>query len=119
MRIMVPLVFALAWHAGAQAQEVTIYGIGGKPCAEYLADRAKGQNSSDSVAAAQYSDWAYGYLTGYNSSASQKQIRAFFPRGTVIAYIDKYCREKPRDLVVGAIDCLIANYVGPDYPNCK
>lgn len=116
------IVFAVLRSVSAEAQDVAfvIYGIGTKQCGEYLSDRQKSQNSYDSVAAAQYSDWAHGYVSGYNSTNRPRtQISATLPRATVIAYIDKYCRDKPLNAVGAAVDCLIANYGGPNYPHCK
>lgn len=113
------LATALLWNVSAVAQPIAVYGLGGKQCGQYLSDMEKQKSRYESVAAAQYANWAEGYLTGYNALTSGKQVEANLPRATIIAYIDKYCREKPLRPVFQAVDCLLSSVGGPDHPYCK
>jgi hypothetical protein len=112
--------FFLAWHQPIEASDTyAVYGIGSKQCGEYLADREKSGNRFDTIVAAQYSDWTQGFISGYNSATPKQQVTTSLPRATVIAFIDKYCRDNPLGAVVGAVECLRANYSGQKPQHCK
>jgi len=108
---------------GPQSQPVLpdgsfiVQGLGARECGEYLEYRQKEHNNYEGATARANAEWALGYITGYDSAKSGKQQN--IPVTTVIAYLDKFCRDQPLSHVVNAVLCLHANYGGPTYPSCK
>lgn len=108
---------------GPQSQPVlpegsfVVQGLGARECGEYLEYRQKEYNNYEGATARANAEWALGYITGYDSAKSGKQQN--IPVTTVIAYLDKFCRDQPLSHVVNAVLCLHGNYGGPTNPQCK
>jgi hypothetical protein len=104
----------------AEAEEKfhSIHGIGARECGEYLSYRQKENNSYDGATARINEEWALGFVTGYNSATST-QLASNIPGTTVIAFLDKYCRDEPLRHVANAVSCLHASFGGPPLPYCK
>lgn len=64
------------------------YGDGMKSCGRYLEDRRIGVGDSTTV------EWFFGFVSAYNYY-SPKQIKPSFEGVTVLAYLDKHCRNSP------------------------
>jgi hypothetical protein len=112
--------FLTASICNSYAQTVFIKGHGSAQCGEYLADRQRDNNSFTGVRTRIFIEWVNGYISAYNSFASRTQITSKdIPSETIIAFIDKYCRDNPLKPVVGAVDCLLSNYGGPNFPHCQ
>lgn len=78
-----------------QTPGVMISGVGTIGCGQYLEDRRAGSKAQEGV----YLTWIWGYLAGYNLYTSQKKIQP--PDGaTVLAYLDKHCRDHPLDNIL-------------------
>lgn len=115
------LAFVLLWNFSAFAAErFSVYGLGTNSCGKYLADRQNDGNKFDTVVAAQYSDWVRGFISGYNAGTTGKQVATEeLSRPTIVAYLDKYCRDNPLNYVMSGVTCLRANYAGPKPEYCK
>lgn len=84
----------------AQAQGVYVGGEGIVECGEYL--KARQDNSETQVYI--YATWVRGFISGYNVATSGKPTPKIPATETILAYLDKHCREHPLDvLVTGAV----------------
>lgn len=97
--------------------EASGYGI--SECGEYLNQRQQDKQSFDAIQTRMYSSWVQGYLAAYNLTSSLPRISNTPDRTSIIAYLDKHCRERPLDNLLRGVNCLIADSDGyrPDY--CK
>ncbi|MEQ1599139.1 MAG: hypothetical protein ABL880_07215 [Methylotenera sp.] len=74
------------------AQEKVVgYGVGAQGCGKYIEQRRTPNNYYDSLIAT----WFYGFASGHNFYASTSQINREVDSETVLAYLDKYCRDYP------------------------
>jgi hypothetical protein len=98
----------------AQRSGVT-FGAGNVGCGTYIEDRQKSSPGAD----IQYVQFAQGFLSAYNLYGSQKALESV-PRGpTVLAYLDKHCREHPLDDVMSGITSLIGDLGGYRSPSLR
>lgn len=100
----------LAPHAEAQRQGL-VFGAGTVGCGVYLQDRA----NRLTVAEHQYAQWAWGYMASYNSFSTQPQV-PLVEESTLLAYLDKFCRDNPLNFVADGVNSLIAAKGGWPYP---
>ena len=119
MKAKVAVCFLLTVSVYSANAQVWIGGAGATQCGVYLSQRQNDNNQYEGLTATVYTEWANGYMSGYNNFSSQKQFTTTIPRATLIAFIDKYCRDKPLVQVATAVDCLIANHGGPNFNYCK
>lgn len=108
----------LARNAAEAKGSYSVHGLGETECSEYLSYRQKESDNYDGATARATAEWALGYITGYNSATSAK-LASNIPVTTVIAYLDKYCRDQPLSIVAATVGCLHANFGGPPLPYCK
>lgn len=85
------------------AEKYFIFGMGHNECGEYLANRG---SDDKSIYNQVYATWVQGYFSGYNSTMPKKQFDAGLPPSTILAYLDKYCRDNPLSNVAVGTDCL-------------
>ncbi|WP_454907591.1 hypothetical protein [Variovorax gossypii] len=104
----------LACNTNAQ-RTAGMRGAGSVACGTYLADRASG-NPNQSI---QYSTYAQGYLSGYNTHSTNPELREVPTTDTIAAYLDRYCRDNPLDIVRNGIDMLIRDLGGYSAPYLK
>ena len=105
---LIGLIPALCMHgAFASPDEAfAIYGAGGVGCGRYIEIR----RDANKFAEAQVTEWANGYISGQNSlSSGSKQVRGELNGSTVLAYLDKFCRDEPLAYVVGGVAKLSAD----------
>lgn len=76
---------------GAFPQSIGVSGEGTETCGTYLESRRKPNDVQDYV----YVTWVRGFASGHNRAAPQKQVKGSLASGTILAYLDKYCRENP------------------------
>lgn len=91
---------------GAHGKTVHLRGAGNMECGAYLQYR-KASNSDMEAAAGQ---WAFGYLSAYNmwSAGSGRAPVPQIPEyPTVLAYLDKHCRDAPLAKVRDGVEHLI------------
>jgi hypothetical protein len=81
-------------------------GVGAVNCGEYLKARESRQDVGEAVR------WVWGYVSGYNQWSTYPQINVFPADSTVIAYLDKHCRDNPLDSVLQATMAMIADMGG-------
>ena len=103
----VSIFLALAVSATAQ-RTASIAGAGGIECGEYLERRTRNLPALDSL----YVSWLSGYVSGYNQFSPNNQITKIPLPPTLLAYVDKYCREHPLSPVKHAADSLITELGG-------
>jgi hypothetical protein len=98
--------------------QFSIHGLGATECSEYLAYRQKENTNYNGATARTSAEWALGYISGYNS-ATYEILTHNIPVTTVVAYLDKFCRDQPLSNVSAAVGCLHGNFGGPPLPYCK
>ena len=81
-------------------------GHGNVECGKYLQFRADRADADTIVA------WTWGYMTAYNQWSTHPQINQFPADHTVLAYLDKHCRDNPLDTVLQGIIALVADMGG-------
>lgn len=111
----VALLVTLASYATAQSMIPGIPGpiratsvthAGTETCGRYLQTRANGGKTSD------YEAWIYGYLAAYNAFSTYLVVRAPRDSPTMLAYLDKHCRDRPLDILAGGAMALIGDLGG-------
>lgn len=91
----------------ADAQRAfTSGGHGNVECGKYLKVRAD-RGDVDAIVA-----WTWGYMTAYNQWSTYPQINQFPADHTVLAYLDKHCRDNPLDNVLQGIVELVGDVGG-------
>lgn len=82
----------------AEDDPVPVHGFEDMSCGAWV----KSQNNE--AVRAQYLYWFRGFVSGYNHGSKTKQVafEAMPNQETLSLYIDKYCRENPLHLFVGA-----------------
>ena len=115
MKAFVLVFLAIASCAQVQAQRTGIsIGVGNFGCGEYLEDRKKGSTTQDGITAT----WVWGYLSAYNQFSTLPQVKPP-DMPTVLAYLDKHCRDYPLTTInLGAI-ALIGELGGWQSPTFK
>lgn len=100
---------ALTWSCVASWGQVLITGAGTLGCGEYIEHRLSANSAQDSI----YATWTWGYLAGYNMYTKQKKIDPP-DKATVLAYLDKHCRDNPLENVmqggIRLVDALGGNH---------
>lgn len=112
-RWLIALCFGLAFCMTAQAQRAaTATGAGVVGCGDYLEIR----RTDNEATTAQYSQWVSGYLFGYNFFSIHPQATTSGDnppnKATILAYLDKYCRENPLGTVAQGANALIGELGG-------
>jgi hypothetical protein len=107
--------FLLVTWVPAPAQRAGfVSGDGIAPCGDYLRDRQL--QTRDGM----YADWIAGYMAAYNLFSTYPQVRlpdsTNSPQPTILAYVDKFCRDHPLSFVVNAADALIGDLGGRKPP---
>jgi hypothetical protein len=105
--IGIALLLPLTVYAQTDGQ-VAGYGRGTKDCGEYLEHRRVPNKMMDTIVA----EWAYGFISGYNYFDGKPQLRGTHPPATVLAFLDKYCRDNPLAPAVNGIAEYIRVRVG-------
>ena len=101
------LLLALFAELPAGAQRLAEYhGAGNMKCGEYLEDRGLNRSVSDVV------QWANGYLAAYNFFAAHPQTKEVPSDSTILAYLDKHCRDNPLHRVAQGLNSLIGDLGG-------
>ena len=99
------LIVATAGQASAQ-RAFTSAGEGSVACGKYLEVRANRGDVSNVVG------WTWGYMTAYNQWSTYPPITDFPANHTVVAYLDKHCRENPLDTVIQGVVQLVGDIGG-------
>jgi hypothetical protein len=84
-------------------------GVGAAGCGEYLQNRRTPNRAFDQVVV----EWAYGYISGYNRYSPKPQIKVNVEGPTILAYLDKYCREAPLASTSAGVSELIGTLAKP------
>lgn len=93
--------------ADATAQRASVpSGSGTVSCGQYLQDR-----KTDSRFDYQYTQWVSGYVSAYNVFSTYPQVGRQTAE-TVLAYLDKHCRDSPLDLVIQGAEAMISELGG-------
>lgn len=79
----------------------TVYGAGTVSCGKYLELRRANDRGQEFQVLA----WADGFISGHNrNTLVADQVRGKIDDETILAYLDKYCRDNPlHDLVKGVV----------------
>jgi len=75
-----------------------VLGEGSTSCGRYLEGRSKGEPSMQYTTPA----WVRGYVSARNLADSRLDVVGLGDNAVVMAYIDKFCRENPLDVVAHA-----------------
>jgi hypothetical protein len=94
---------ALSFAGMASAQGlVSFYGGPAIGCGPYLEARRGGSAGDDT-----YLALIRGFWSGYNMATHGPQFRSEIDNPTVLAYLDKYCRDNPMAVVYGGAIALV------------
>ena len=105
--LLAALLVTLAVAPTANAQRAfNSGGQGNVECGKYLKVRAD-RGDVDTIVA-----WTWGYMTAYNQWSTHPQVNEFPADHTVLAYLDKHCRENPLDMVITGVVQLIGDLGG-------
>ena len=97
------LITALICHT----QEVLVgYGLGVQGCGKYIEERRTPNHNYDAL----ITSWFYGFASGHNFYSSTSQIKQEVDSETVLAYLDKQCRDYPLSSISVGADKLIKTY---------
>lgn len=89
----------LASHISV-AQEISVRGIGNFSCGKYMELRKEPSQAQDSI----FVSWIWGFLAGMGMEADRAGAESAPETEAALAYMDKYCRERPLEPVIkGAI----------------
>ena len=94
--------------AGASAQTTLVMGEGQVSCGTYLQDRRNAKTTQDYV----YATWVRGFLSGFNFATQGKQVSGGTEPATILAYLDKYCRDNPLHFLAGGAFSLVKDLGG-------
>ena len=86
----------------------SVAGAGGVQCGDYLGHRKQSKPPLDAL----YQSWLNGYVSGFNQFSPNTQVAKIPSPDTLLAYVDKYCRENPLSPVKYAADTLIMELGG-------
>lgn len=110
--------FAVCLSASAQRSGLTA-GIGVSECGQYLRHRQMDKQDYDADQTAIYAVWVHGFFSAYNTMSNLPPMRSIPERPTIIAHLDKYCRDNPTHTVYAGTICLIGDTGGWKAKNCK
>lgn len=122
---VVAIVISAAISHGAMAVDnYYLTGVGTDSCGDYLAMRAKfDRNAYEGSYATAVVEWVRGFDAGQNSLRSElgKRQSTYAVRpATVLAYVDKFCKDNPLGNVAAGSICLIAELRKEKLPEyCK
>jgi len=104
-KALVLLLAMCAPLAHAQLSDIPFlaHGAGSKTCGAYLESRRIPNKGTDY----QYAQWTLGFISGFNATTKGPQIDEHRSIETVLAYLDKYCRENPLHAMPAAVVKLI------------
>ncbi len=115
MRTAIAVFFALvATTAHAQQTRGLIYVPNPSECGGYLQKRAVEPDIRASVYAQVVAWWAKGWIGHYNFVARGAAEVEPPSSETIVAYLDKYCRDNPLGNTVEALKSLLADIGGRD-----
>jgi hypothetical protein len=93
------LVLCITMEVRAQSP-VQVAGEGIIECGVYLKARRENNETQSYI----HASWVRGFISGYNIGTSGRPVVKIPGSDTVLAYLDKHCRDNPLDsLVMGAI----------------
>lgn len=82
---------AATTSAAPLGEGIIAYGTGGEGCGTYIENRRKPNQVYDY----EMWQWAAGFISAYNFYPIQPQVKRTLSNSTILAYLDKYCRENP------------------------
>lgn len=98
----------VALTTSASGQTFLVSGEGLSPCGTYLEHR-RGANLDQHYA---YVIWTRGFISGFNHGTRGKQADRPLESATVLAYLDKHCRDNPLAVVGGGVVLLVKELGG-------
>lgn len=105
---LVGLLIASACQNAAAQRAGYIIGVGGLSCGKYLEHRQQNYAPQTDL----YVNWTWGYLSAYNHFAAQQQVLPPDDPPSILAYLDKYCRDHPLDKIINGAVALIGDLGG-------
>lgn len=95
-------IFILTFLSSMNVHAFTIAGFGATSCGEYL----QGRSFSNSQMNDNFSSWLQGYLSGVNISRQDRKYVNLPDAPSILAYMDKYCRDNPLKIVLEGANTL-------------
>lgn len=81
------------------------YGLGAQGCGTYIEQRRRPNRSYDDLVGS----WFSGFISAYNYYGPKPQVGRDVNQDTVLAYLDKYCRDAPlASVAAGALELVKA-----------
>ena len=97
--VVIAIAFLGAFQAHAQ-RAGGMYSLGNKNCGDYLEDM------KDPTSGEYYAVWTWGFLSAYNIYGTRPQVQGNVSKGTILAYLDKHCRNEPLSHVITGVSKL-------------
>jgi hypothetical protein len=97
MRFLLPAALAVALMIGHSASAYDLIGAGTASCATWTAHRSPKGDFQDEA-------WILGFLSGVGYMGSHETVDPLHgvDAEAVVAWVDRYCRTHPLEMVVGA-----------------
>lgn len=106
---MVSMTVLVLSIASAHSQRNSpVGGAGGMSCGDYLESRSKNSGPMNSL----LQSWLLGYVSGYNQFSPNKIVNNIPDPPTLLAFVDKHCRNNPLHVVKWGADALIVELGG-------
>ena len=97
----------------ASAQVIYVTGAGQRSCGKFLEQHRLSTQSADADSMTAVTQWAHGYVAGYSMNAKLPvDARPIADQATILAFLEKYCRDKPLKTVFNGIDALVRELGG-------
>lgn len=98
--------------AAEKREGARIYGAGATSCGQYLEARAQNPSSSAAINVG-LMQWFWGYASAYNMYSKTPQYTVTIDGATVLAYVDRYCRNNPLSAATDAMVKLVESNGAP------
>jgi hypothetical protein len=103
----IAFIVLLTTTLNCHAEEVLVgYGVGAQGCGKYIEQRRTPNHYYDAL----ITSWFYGLASGHNIYSTSSQIKQEIDAETVLAYLDKQCRDFPLSSISVGADKLIKTY---------
>ena len=100
------MIYLLVLAVSAKVQETWVGYTTNLTCGDYVQNRRTPSNAYDQLV------WSfvYGFMTAYNYYGTTPQFKGELKPNTILAYMDKYCRDWPLGSVATGTQDLIRTY---------
>ena len=106
MRLSIAASLLLVCVASSAQEPWAGYGVGAQSCGKYIEQRRTPNKYYDDLV----SMWFFGFISAYNYYGAAPQVKRSVEQETVLAFLDKHCRESPLASVASGALELVKTY---------